>query len=113
MLYLQPGVEPDEGSFGRVEPALEVDDETGLCYQVAVKRLQRERVLKELPIRGRRSSAEGARFLFDQERRLWCSLRPHPNLVRAIRARRVWLKAIPEISSRLPAPKKRPGLRSN
>lgn len=89
MLYLQPGVEPDEGSLGRVEPALEVDDETGLCYQVAVKRLQRERVLKELPIRGRRSSAEGARFLFEQERRLWCSLHPHPNLVRAIRAIRI------------------------
>lgn len=89
MLYLQPGVESDEGSFGRVEPALEVDDETGLCHQVAVKRLQPERVLSELPIRGKRSSVEGARFLFEQERRLWCSLRPHPNLVRAIRAIRI------------------------
>jgi serine/threonine protein kinase len=87
MIYIQHGQQSDRGSFAVVHPALEVDDETGACRQVAVKRM---RGRSEFP-RGRKEDllyATAAR-LFERERKVWCTLSPHPGLVPALRATRI------------------------
>ena len=87
MIYIQHGQHGERGSFAVVNPALEVDDETGACRQVAVKRI---RTRSEFP-RGRKYDLLHtlATTLFARERRIWCTLRPHPGIVPALRATRI------------------------
>lgn len=87
MIYIQHGQQSDRGSFAVVHPALEVDDEIGACRQVAVKRM---RGRSEFP-RGRKEDLlyATAAKLFERERKVWCTLSPHPGLVPALRATRI------------------------
>jgi|GEM_PF-1480275 len=87
MIYVQHGQDTDRGSFAVVIPALEVDDETGACRQVAVKRV---RARHEFPSgKNYDDLHDQATKLFERERRIWCSLSPHPGLVPALRATRI------------------------
>ncbi len=87
MIYVQHGHDSDRGSFAVVVPALEVDDETGACRQVAVKRM---RPRSEFPSGQRHDQLhEQASRLFERERRIWYTLSPHPGVVPALRAARI------------------------
>jgi serine/threonine protein kinase len=87
MIYVQHGHNSDRGSFAVVVPALEVDDETGICRQVAVKRV---RPRSEFPTGSLNDQLhEQASRLFERERRIWCTLSPHPGVVPALRASRI------------------------
>jgi serine/threonine protein kinase len=87
MIYVHHAHNSDRGSFAVVTPALDVDDETGACRQVAVKRV---RPRSEFP------SGEywdelhhSADRLFERERRIWPALERHPGIVPALRATRI------------------------
>lgn len=94
MLHVQPRAHDPSGSFAEVLAALDADDETGVVRQVAIKRLRPEGVLRKLPLidavhLAPAERAECARAQFERERHLWSQLRPHPNVVRALRASRL------------------------
>jgi serine/threonine protein kinase len=87
MIYIQHGHDGDRGSFAVVMPALEVDDETGSCRQVAVKRL---RSRSEFPSGKQYDQLhDQAVRLFEHERRIWCTLSPNPGVVTALKASRI------------------------
>ena len=83
MIFVYSWQDAAEGSFAWVDAGLLVDDETGHCRQVAVKRLKRRSEL------GGALLFQTASEAFARERALCVSLEPHDNVVRTIGAARV------------------------
>ena len=106
LLYVLNLDDSPKGSFAAVHPGLDVDDETCVCRQVAVKRpkeLDLERKTLRYAVGETRPSGDGAAWdaarqsemradaarAFERERRLWTRLAHHPNVVEAHRAARL------------------------